>query len=114
MNKSHHKLAMYRKHHPVTQSDVAFLMNYKDNSLVSKYEKWHRPPTVDFILAYHVLFDTQLGMYFAERRNHIKNRLASRIRPRIAEIKSEPPTSKSKARIAFLEELLTRLNHRSL
>ena len=106
-------LRTIRKQHSITQTDVAYLLNLKRNSNVSRYENGKRPPTIDVILAYHLLFETELGAFLTEHREHIKNRIVSRIVPRIAEIEREPFNPQAPNRIAFLKKTLNRLNNNS-
>lgn len=109
MKNPFHILRIHRKRTHLTQSDVAFLLNLKDNSLISRYEKGERPPTIDIILTYHLLFDSQLGSFFADHRHHIKSRIASRIKPLIVSLERELPSDKNKGRIQYLREVLNRL-----
>lgn len=110
MKNSFHVLRVHRKQTHLTQSDVAFLLNHKDNSSISRCEKGERPPTVDIVLTYHLLFDSQLGTFFADHRQKVKSRLASRINPLIASLEQEQPSPRNLGRIQYLKQALTRLN----
>jgi transcriptional regulator with XRE-family HTH domain len=110
MKNTFHLLRTHRKQHRLSQSDVAFLLNLKNNSQISRSENGDRSPTIDIILAYHLLFDTQLGDFFMQRRNTIKSRMLSRITPLRKEIQKETPTAKVNSRLKFLDEALIRLN----
>lgn len=110
MKNIHHQLQGFRKQHRITQSDVAYLLNYKNSAHICRSETGERSPTIDIILTYHLLFDTQLGSFFADRRATIKNRIVSRIKPLIAQIEHEQIKSANQGRIAFLKDVLVRLN----
>jgi transcriptional regulator with XRE-family HTH domain len=111
MQNIHHQLQDHRKKNFITQKDVAYLLNFKNSVNISRSETGDRPPTIDIILAYHLLFDTQLGSLFADRRNTIKSRIVSRINPLIARIEKEEANPINQARIASLKEIIARLNH---
>jgi len=109
MKNPFHILRVHRKRTHLTQSDVAFLLNLKDNSHISRCEKGERQPTIDIILTYHLLFDSQLGSFFADHRQLIQRRIASRLQPLIASLEEEAPTEKTLGRIHHLKKALTRL-----
>jgi transcriptional regulator with XRE-family HTH domain len=114
MKNSFHVLRTHRRKTQLTQSDVAYLINLKDNSSISRCEKGDRPPTVDIILTYQLLFETHLGELLIAHREKIKNRIASRIKPLIASIEQEPPSDKTIARMEYLKQALKRLNEKGL
>lgn len=113
-NKPHNILRNHRKQHPLTQPDVAFLLNLKDGSTLSRFENGNRPISIDVILAYHLLFDTTLGSFFADHRDTVKNRICSRIRPLINQLEQENGLLRPDRRISYLKQTLTRLNGENL
>jgi len=114
MKNSYNQLRLHRKQHRLTQSDLAYLLNLKDNSSISRCESGRRSPSVDILLGYHLLFDTQLGSFFVEQREHIKSRIISRIRPLMTLIENEPRTSKTLGRMEFLEDAFKKLKRNSI
>lgn len=111
MKKPDHILRDHRRQHPLTQADVAFLLNLEKASSISRFENGNRPLSIDVVLAYHLLFETQLGSLFADYRETIRSRIASRIPALIKLIDTDEVAGRSEARITYLKSTLTRLNH---
>ncbi|MBI1289184.1 MAG: helix-turn-helix domain-containing protein [Flavobacteriales bacterium] len=103
-------LRLYRKQSHLTQADIAYLLNHSDNSSISRCESGDRPISIEILLAYHLLFNTQLGDFFVQQRDTIRHRIASRIKPLVARIEKESDTPKSKHRVDQLLKTLVRLN----
>lgn len=112
MKNSYNKLRLHRKQTQLTQADIAYLLNHSDNSGVSRVESGERQASIDILLAYHLLFDTQLGDFFVEHRDTIRRRMASRIKPLVSRIEREatPRTAKSEGRVSYLLKALSKLN----
>ena len=104
-------LRLYRKKSPLTQSDIAFLLQLPDYSNISRYEKGHRVPNIDLLIAYHYLFKTPIESFFELQSNEILVSLRQRIELLIKELKESSPAIHNGPRIKFLEEALASLTY---
>jgi transcriptional regulator with XRE-family HTH domain len=102
-------LRQHRKRSPLTQNDIAFIMNLPDFANVCRWEKGVRQPTVEVALIYHFLFGFPLATLFDEQKQPLAKDTGERIKLLIEQLKTNPVTPKIKGRIAFLESALTRL-----
>jgi transcriptional regulator with XRE-family HTH domain len=82
-------LRAHRKRTGLSQAEVAFLLGCRSGAKVSKYERFHREPTLKTALAYEALFETPVRELFrgvgddAERETLRRARhLARRLRRR--------------------------------
>ena len=103
-------LRIYRKRSPLTQADIALLMNLPDYSNISRYEKGQRSPSIELLLAYHFLFATSIESFFEPQSEIIRSDLRERIEPLINDLKKEEDKTNN-TRIKFLEEVLIRLTN---
>ncbi|MCG3167158.1 MAG: hypothetical protein POELPBGB_02942 [Bacteroidia bacterium] len=104
-------LRMHRKQTPLILSDVSTLLGYKDNTLLSKAEKGHRPPSIDMILGYHLLFHTPMLSYFDTLRNNLKSNMLKRIPQLIESLKYSNLSENAAERAVCLQTALTRLSN---
>lgn len=104
-------LRLYRKKSPLTQSDIAFLLQLPDYSNISRCEKGHRVPNIDLLIAYHYLFKTPIESFFELQSNEILVSLKQRMELLIKELKESSATIPYGPRIKFLEEALASLNN---
>jgi transcriptional regulator with XRE-family HTH domain len=104
-------LRLYRKKSPLTQSDIAFLLQLPDYSNISRYEKGHRVPNIDLLIAYHYLFKTPIESFFELQSNEMLISLNQRIDLLIKELKESSTAIHNNNRIKFLEEVLISLNN---
>ena len=113
MSTTHNNLRLYRKQSRLTQNDIAYLLNLSDNSPISRMENGERLPSIEVLLAYHLLFDSQLGDFFIVHRETVRQRLSSRIKPLVKQIEEEPRIARNQVRIDFLLTTLIKLNERA-
>lgn len=109
MSNTQNTLRIHRKQSQLTQTDIAYLLNLSDNSPISRIENGERLPSIETLLAYHLLFDSQLGDFFVVHRETVKHRVVSRIKPLVKQIEEEPRTVRSQGRIEFLLKTLAKL-----
>lgn len=111
MNRPPNYLKMYRKKSPLTQSDIAFLMELTDYSNISRYEKGQRNASIDFLLMYHLLFNTSIESFYEQQSDQILSKLLNRIDLLIEDIRKEERSRINTFRIEFLESVINRLTN---
>ena len=102
-------LRLYRKKSPLTQSDIAFLLQLPDYSNISRCEKGHRVPNIDLLITYHYLFKVPIESFFELQSNDRLISLKQRIELLISELKKSPIQINNETRIKYLEETLVAL-----
>ena len=102
-------LRMYRKSSPLSQADIAFLMQLPDYSSISRWEQGHRVPNIDALLIYHLLFDTPIEKLLTLQKGAANKVLIERIHLLLAELRNHKLSRKVTSRIIFLESALTKL-----
>lgn len=100
-------LRAYRKRSSLTQADIAFLMKLPDYSNISRYEKGQREPNVEFLLVYHLLFNTSVESFFEPQSGIMLPGLQKQIEILLANLRG---INMSDPRIKSLEEALIRIN----
>ncbi|MCF8275580.1 MAG: helix-turn-helix domain-containing protein [Flavobacteriales bacterium] len=110
MKKPFNTLRMHRKQSNLTQADLAFLLNHTDNSFISRCENGERQVTIEILIAYHLLFGAAVSEFFVDQRTTVQSRIASRIKPLVAQLEKEQLTPKGAERIAFLLQFLRNLS----
>ena len=105
-------LRLYRKRSGLTIADVAFLMDISNHSIISRYEKGYRTPSIELILMYHVLFDTEMDAFFDSHKERILQQLPIRLKRLIEQLNQNNETAKRTSRTKFLEEVYKRINER--
>ncbi|MCG3165540.1 MAG: hypothetical protein POELPBGB_01308 [Bacteroidia bacterium] len=103
------KLRSHRKQTPIMQSDIAFLLGFKDTTNVCKFEKGNRSPHLEIILLYNLLFEAPALAYFNAQRNTLKQQVLNKIPDLINLIEKEQISPKSKARIDTLQAAFNKL-----
>ena len=109
MNQQQNYLRIYRKRSPLTQSDIAFLLNLSDYSNISRYEKGQRKPSAELLLVYHLLFNTSIESLFEPKTEAVMLGLVDRMQHLVDELKASVHVPRNASRIRFLEQALTRL-----
>ncbi len=110
MLKQPNYLKLYRKKSPLTQSDIAFLLELPDYSNISRYENGQRVPNIDLLIAYHYLFKTPIESFFKLRSNEMLISLKLRIELLIKELEENSTAMHNEVRIHYLQEALLNLN----
>ena len=110
MSPSSNYLRMYRKKSPLTQSDMGFLVDIKDISNISRYEKGQIKPSIEILITYHLLFNCPIESFFTQESEQVRQKLIPRLKELIQEIKKQQITLKDTPKINFLEEVIIRLN----
>jgi transcriptional regulator with XRE-family HTH domain len=105
--KSH--LRTNRKKTAITQSDIVFLLQQNGNSYLSRCEKGTRIPSLEIIIAYHLLFNVPALTYFNAYLEEVKQHMVARIPPLIAELREQEPKMNVLSRIDHLHHTLIKL-----
>ncbi len=105
----HTRLRMSRKQSQLNQADVGFIFGLSDYSNISRWEQGHRVPSIEVLLAYHLLFDIPIETLFEREMEAIAKVIIERITVLLEDLKILKGSQKIKARIAFLESALKRL-----
>lgn len=103
-------LRLYRKKSPLTQSDIAFLLQRPDYSNISRCEKGQRAPNIDLLITYHYLFKVPIESFFELQSQEKLISLKQRIELLIGELKESPIQMNYKLRIKYLEDTLVALS----
>jgi len=72
-------LKTYRRKSGLTQSEVAFLLGWKNGAQLSRYEKRHTLPPLRTALACEAIFGVPAGELFAGLRKSVGREVSSRI-----------------------------------
>jgi len=103
-------LRWHRKKSPLTQSDIAFLLDLPDYSNISRYEKGKRMPSIDLLIMYHFLFKVPIEAFFEQQSSDIFLKLKERLDILINSLKRDNNSPNNLQRIKYLEEVIIRLN----
>ena len=104
-------LGFHRKLSPLTQSDIAILLDLPDHSVICRYEKGSRPPSIETLLVYHLIFDVTIESLLKIQREAVRAEIIYLVQLLLRNLKARDKIPKIRRRITFLEEALTRLNH---
>lgn len=102
-------LRVYRRKTPLTQSDIAFLLNLQDYSNISRYENGKRVPSIDLLIMYHFLFRVPIEKFFEEKSLSLTSNLKERIKDLIAKLESDPGIPNNLERVKYLQNVLINL-----
>lgn len=102
-------LRTYRRQTRITQSDIAFLLSFPYKNEICRHEKGKRPPSLDVVLAYHVLFNVPILDFFPRQLAAVKQGMADRIPLLVDMLKQQEMTDALQSRIDSLNDTFTRL-----
>ncbi len=105
----HTRLRMSRKQSQLNQADLAFLLGLSDYSNISRWEQGRRIPSIEMLIAYHLLFGIEIEKLFERKMEEICKMLVERIRMLLANLRMLKSSQKVTGRILFLESALVRL-----
>lgn len=105
----HNHLRACRKNSPLTQSDIAFLLQLSDESNISRWEQGQRSLNIDVLLFYHILFNTPIEHLIERYKRNTENTLCEKITSLVALLKKNGLNEKVSCRVTFLETVIKRL-----
>jgi transcriptional regulator with XRE-family HTH domain len=71
-------LRTYRKRSGLSQDEVAFLLDCKNGTKVSRYERFARKPSLETLFAYEVVFGAPARELFAGAYQKVEKRIMNR------------------------------------
>lgn len=74
-----HYLKTHRKRSGLSQKELAYLLGFRDGAKVSRLERMKRPPTVEDLLAYEVIFRIPVRELVAGLFDDIERKTIERI-----------------------------------
>lgn len=81
----------YRKRLGFSQDEIAYLLDCKSGSKISRYEHLNREPTLRTALAYEVIFQTPVKELFAGIYENVERKTLKRIRSLSEKLNSSDP-----------------------
>lgn len=110
MYKAPNYMRMYRKKSALSQKDVEYLLGYIHNTSLCRVEKGQRPPRIDVLLAYHLLFNTSVESIFELRCKIIQPTLIKNCKKLVAIIKKDTYNPRLNSfKVRFLKKVIERL-----
>jgi transcriptional regulator with XRE-family HTH domain len=85
-HKLHNYLRTYRKRAGLSQDEVAFLLGCHTAAHVSRYEHFHRTPSLRTVLAYQVIFHALLRDLFGGEYQKVERAVSQRARTLAAKL----------------------------
>ena len=108
-NQHNYYLHKFRKQTDITQSDMGFLMNRRDDIHICRAETGKRTPSIEMLLVYHLLFNTPIDSFLQIQKDDVIEDLIVRVGLLIHKLKQMEATPTAKSRIAFLTSVQARL-----
>jgi transcriptional regulator with XRE-family HTH domain len=99
----------HRKKSALTLSDIANLLGMKDNSYISRIENGQRPPTVEVILLYSLLFDAPIDELFISQMQDVTQKFLAHSAILLKELQVLPESHESQARSSFIQSVITKI-----
>lgn len=90
----------------LTQSDVAFLMGWKQRNLISLLETRAREPSLNIIVGYRVIFGAQLRDLMPGRICDVRRSVKCRASMLLPQLKALPKSPIVEARIKMIEKII--------
>jgi len=90
----------------LTQSDVAFLMGWKQRNLISLLESRAREPSLNAIVGYRVIFGSQLRDLMPGRICDVRRSVKCRARMLLPQLKALPQSKIVQARVQMIERII--------
>ena len=104
-----HRLPAYlktlRRHHGLTQKELAFLCGMDGGTQLSRYERCVRDPSLSALLALVIVFDTTPAELFPGLHSEIHRMVVERAEELYAQLQGDPKVVTS-IKLDFLERLI--------
>lgn len=101
-------LRTHRLKTALSQDDVAFLLGLESGANVSRHETGARVPELERVLAYAVLYQTQVEVLYPEECRQVEADISSRA-PELAErVEKEAPSPLRERKLSVLRDLAAR------
>lgn len=109
MAEIHNYLKAYRKQSPLSQRDVAVLLDAPDCTHLCRCEQGERNPPLEMLLVYNLLFDVKVERLVARQREALKEDLLARIKTLGVRLNESSQTEKVEKRVMYLRSVFKRL-----
>ena len=98
-----------RKQWQLSQKELAFLLGYKNESIVSRLERHERTLTFDTLRSCSVIFGSGTEDIFPALSKEADNRLLTRIQELHADLAKSVPSKRTEMKLQLLEAAMHRL-----
>lgn len=98
-----------RKQSQLSQKELAFLLGYKNESVVSRLERQERPLTFGALRACNMIFGADIGEMFPALSKKADDSLLQRIRALYANLEASDPSKRTEAKLRLLHAAMGRL-----
>lgn len=105
----HHNMRTCRKCAGLTQSDLAFLLNFESSSEVSRYEHNVRKPTILTLIFYELIFDRPPRIILQAAYSKSHDDLIAQAKKLKSNLLKKPSTPQLTSRIQFIDALIIKL-----
>ncbi len=103
-------LRTFRRKSPLTQKDVALLLQSIQSQSISNVERGKNRAKIELLLVYHLLFDTTVESLFELKHRLIQLELIKNVKNLFADLgKKSNKTRLDDFKLRFLEEIIQRL-----
>jgi len=98
-----------RKQWQLSQKELAFLLGYKNESIVSRLERQERTLTFGTLRACNIIFGSGIEEMFPALSRDADNRLLERIHELRASLEKSGPSKRTEAKIRLLQAAVARM-----
>ena len=101
-------LRLHRRRSALTQGELAYLLGYRTESIVSRLEKQERRITLAIAFAYHLIFGAEPKEIFPALFEQVEEGVVRRMYELYERLKQSGPSQKTSLKLRLLQEALTR------
>lgn len=95
-------LRTFRKRSGLSQDELAALLGCKHGSMVSRYERGDRAPSLETLIAYEVIFQSSARELFRGVHDRVRGSVRQRAQRLSRTVDSQPLTPVTKRKMDFL------------
>jgi DNA-binding XRE family transcriptional regulator len=110
MHKLRNYLRVYRRRWHLTQEELAFLIGYEAESIISRLEREERTITIAVAYACQTIFGLEPNELFPAIYKDVEERVAHRMHELRDKLLQSAPTQKTLAKLELLQEALGRIS----
>ena len=103
-------LRMYRRRWHLTQQELAFLLGYADQSIITRLEQEERAVTLAAAYACKLIFGVEPEKIFSALLSDLEDRVLNRIQTLRNRLLQEDPTQITLYKVELLREVIVRLS----
>ena len=96
----------HRKRAHLTQGEVAFLLGKKSTAGVCRHELFRQKPSLEYLLAYEILFSTPVRSLFNEAKESMEIRLKNQVQILMDKLTKSKPDRIGDRKLEFLRAVL--------